>query len=68
MIISIKSLIVWKGIIIEAVFHTLMYEQGYFQVDKVKFDQVNNAGIRGGEHLEKQHIMNEERVIWWRKP
>ena len=40
-----------------------MCEQGYLQVDKVKFDQVNNAGPRGGAHLEKQHSMNEERVI-----
>ena len=56
------------GIIIGAGFHTLMCEQGYLQVDKVKFDQVNNVGIRGGEYLEKQCSMNGKRVIWWRKP
>ena len=30
-----------------------MCEQGLLQVDKVKFDQVNSVGIRGGEHVEK---------------
>ena len=28
--------------------------------DKVKFDQVNNAGIRGGDHLERQRSVNGE--------
>ena len=31
-------------------FHTLMCERGHLHVDKVKFDQVNNAGIGGGDH------------------
>ena len=62
MIITIKSLI------IGAIFHTLMCEQGYLQVDKVKFDQVNSVGPRGGAHLEKPHNMNGKRVIWCRKP
>ena len=51
-----------------AIFHTLMCEKGYLQVDKVKFDQVNNVGIRDGEHLEKHHSMNGKRLILWRKP
>ena len=56
------------GIIIGAGFHTLMCEQDHLQVDKVKFDQVNNAAIEGGEHLEKQRSMNGKRFIWWKKP
>ena len=44
-----------KWINIGAVFHTIMCEQGHFHVDKVKFGQVNNAGIRGGDHLVRQH-------------
>ena len=41
------------GIIIGAGSHALMCEKGYLQVEKVNFDQVNSAGIRGGEYLEK---------------
>ena len=45
-----------------------MCEQGYLQVDKVKFDQVNNAAIGGVAYFGRQHSMNEEEYIWWRKP
>ena len=54
--------------IIGARFHTLMCEKGHLHVDKVKFDQVNNAGIGGGEHFERQHSMNGRKIPWWRKP
>ena len=53
-----------KWIIIGVGFQTLMCEQDHLQVDKVKFDQVNSAGIGGGEHLEKQHSMNRKRFLW----
>ena len=56
------------GIIFGAGFHTLMCEHGHLQVEKFKFDQLNSAGIRGGEHLEKHRSMNGKRFIWWRKP
>ena len=42
---------VWKWIKVAAGFYTFMCEQGQMQVDKVKFDQVNNVGMRGGDHL-----------------
>ena len=35
---------------IPAGFYTLMCEQGQMHVDKVKFDQINNACMRGGDH------------------
>ena len=38
-------------VILGAGFHTVMCERGHLQVDKVKFDQVKNVGIRGGENL-----------------
>ena len=60
----IKSLIVWKGIIIGFGFHTLVCEQGYLQVDKVRFDQVNSAAIGGVDHFMRQHSVNEEEDIW----
>ena len=41
-----------------------MCEQGYLQRGLVKSDQVKSVGPRVGAHLEKQHNMNEERVIW----
>ena len=53
-----------KGIIIGVGIHSLMCEQGHLHVDKVKFDQVNNAGIGGGEHLEKQRSINGRRFLW----
>ena len=31
-----------------------MCEQGQLHMDKVKFDQVNNAGMEGGDHLWRQ--------------
>ena len=34
-----------------------MCEQGIFHVDKVKFDQVNNVGIGGGDHLVSAEIV-----------
>ena len=39
-----------KGIIILVGFYTLMCEQGQMHVDKVEFDQVNSAGMRGRDH------------------
>ena len=66
--ISIKSLIVWKGINIGAVIHTLVCEQGLLQVDKVKFNQVNNTAIGGVAYFGRQRNVNEEEDIWWRKP
>ena len=45
-----------------------MCEQDHLYVDKVKFDQVNSAAIGGVDHLERQRSVNEEEVIWWRKP
>ena len=41
---------VWKGIKVAAGFYTPMCEQRQMHVDKVKFDQVNNADMRGGNH------------------
>ena len=55
---------IMKWIILGAGFHTLMCEQDHLQVDKVKFDQVNSVGIRGGEQLEKQCSMNGKRFLW----
>jgi hypothetical protein len=51
-----------------AVFHTLMCEKGHFNVDKVKFDQVNSVGIGGGDHLWRQHRDSGRKIPWWRKP
>ena len=45
-----------------------MCEQGYLQVDKVKFDQVNSAAIGGVAYFVRQRSANEEEDIWWRKP
>ena len=45
-----------------------MCEQGYLQVDKVRFDQVNSAAIVGVAYFGRQCNVNEERDIWWRKP
>ena len=41
-----------------------MCEKGHLHEDKVKFDQVNDVGIGGGEHFERQHSMYGKRVIW----
>ena len=57
-----------KGIIIIAIFFTLKCEKGQLHEDKVKFDQVNSAAIGGVDHFERQRSVNEEEVIWWRKP
>ena len=57
-----------KGIIIMDRFHTLMCEKGHFHVDKVNFDQVNSAGIRGGDHLWRQRSDSGRNIPWWRKP
>ena len=57
-----------KGIIIGVGFHTLMCERGHLHMDKVKFDQVNNAGIGGGEHLVRQRRDSGRKIPWWRKP
>ena len=40
----------WKGINVAVGFYTLMCEHGQMHVNKVKFDQVKNAGMRGGDH------------------
>ena len=42
-----------KGIVIRVGFHTLMCERGHLHGDKVKFDQVNSAGIGGGENFDR---------------
>ena len=52
------------GIIIGAGFHTLMCEQGYFQVDKVRFDQVNSAAIGRVAYFGRQHSVNDGEDIW----
>ena len=57
-----------KWIIIMAGFHTLMCEKGHLHMDKVKFDQVNSTGIRGGDHLWRQHNDSGRKIPWWRKP
>ena len=36
--------------------------------DKVRFDQVNSAAIGEVAYFRRQHSVNEEEDIWWRKP
>ena len=57
-----------KGIIKVALFFTLKCEKGQMHEDKVKFDQVNTVAIVGVDNLEIQRSVNEEEVIWWKKP
>ena len=40
-----------------------MCEQGYLQVDKVRFDQVDIAAIGGVAYFGRQRSVNEERDI-----
>ena len=51
-----------RGIVIRSGFHTLMCEQGHLHEEKVKFDQVDSAGIGGGEHFERQLSMNGRKI------
>ena len=58
----------WEWIIRLALFGTLKCEKGQVHEDKLGFDQVNNAAIEGVKHIRRQHSVNEEEDIWWRKP
>ena len=57
-----------KRIIRITIFCTLKCEKGKMHEDKVRFDQVNNVAIGGVDHFERKRSVNEEEVIWWRKP